>query len=382
MMKRTKVTDLLETSSWCAASSQQTQEEDITDFDPLDHPSLTLARLWPKFECCPIVCGRSVLLDAQFYPSVVRHFYCNLTWTNGHHGIELHSYFLGQHLKITRPLLARWIGVDLYDNKTYFVRGREFLELTALTHPFFHTEIVSAVCHTRDTPGGIKRGDLHPRLLILHLWICFNILPKKGHMDEVSPFEVYLLYCYVQGIKLDLPTIIMKEIVRIKEADGSKALGFGAVLTRVFDNTPILLEEELDEVFGGPLNHFSITQSKVLEIINARATQVDVNPDDVNKVVDELMNDARGNVNAPRQAFSTSMTPQLRGIATTQNLHERHITGLERDMHGIRGTTDRIERHLLGLPAEPVPPPIRPSRPRPHAHHGPDYDYDNASDSE
>ncbi|GAB2296223.1 hypothetical protein Dimus_030351, partial [Dionaea muscipula] len=66
------------------------------------------------------------------------------------------------HRKIIRPLLARWIGVDLCDNKTYFVRGREFLELAALTRPLFHTEIVAAVCHSRDTPGGIKRGDLHP----------------------------------------------------------------------------------------------------------------------------------------------------------------------------------------------------------------------------
>ncbi|GAB2279475.1 hypothetical protein Dimus_014114 [Dionaea muscipula] len=351
--------------------------------------------------------GRGSLLTfpERFYPSVVRHFYCNLTWTNGRHGIELHSYFLGHRLKITRPLLARWIGVDLCDNETYFVRGREFLELTALTHPFFHTKIVSAVCQTRNAPGGIKRGDLHPRLLILHLWICSNILPKKGHMDEVSPFEVYLLYCFVQGIKLDLPTIIMKEIVRIKEADGSKALGFGALLTRVFENTPILLEEELNEVCGSPLNHFPITQSKVLERINARVAQVDVNPDDVNEVVDELMNDVGGNVNAPRQSFSSSMTPQvfadyhheimegiqalqtlgsahttqLRGIATTQNLYERRITDLERDMRSIRGTTDRIERHLLGLPEEPVPSPVRPSRPR---NPGSDYDSGNASDSE
>ncbi|GAB2287811.1 hypothetical protein Dimus_022170 [Dionaea muscipula] len=174
----------------------------------------------------------------------------------------------------------------------------------------------------------------------------------------------------------------MKEIIRIKEADGSKALGFGALLTRIFENTPILLEGELDEARGGPLNQFAISQSKVLEKINARAAQVDVNPDDVNEVVDELMDDVGGNVNAPRRAFSSSMTPQMRGIATTQSLHERRISGLKRDMRSIRGTMDRIERHLLDLPPEPVPSPVRPSRPRPHAPLGPDYDSDNASDSE
>ncbi|GAB2294705.1 hypothetical protein Dimus_028900 [Dionaea muscipula] len=257
-MKRVKVTDQPESSSRCAASSQQTQEQEITAFNQLDHPSLTLAGLWPKFEYCPIICVRSVVLEAKyhfllndfvngigwgamltlsdkFYPMVVRTFYCNLTWTNGHHGIELHSYFLGNRLKITIPLLARWHGVDLCDNKTYFVKG----------------------------------------------------------------------------IKLDSPTIIMKEIVWIKEADGSKALGFGALPTRDFENTPILLEEELDEACGGPFIHFTITQSKVLERINARVAQVDVNLDDVNEIVDELMDDVGGNVNAPRRAYSSSMTPQM-----------------------------------------------------------------------
>ncbi|GAB2290576.1 hypothetical protein Dimus_024857 [Dionaea muscipula] len=199
--------------------------------------------------------GSFLSLPDKFYPMVVRHFYCNHTWTNGHHGIELHSYFLGHRLKITRPLLAHWIGVDLCDNKTF--------------------------CE------------------------------------------------------------------------------------RIFENTPILLEEKLDEACGGPLNQFAISQSKVLEKINARAAQVDVNPDNVNEVVDELVDDAGGNVNALRRAFSSSMTPQvfadyhreimegiqalqtfgnahttqMCGIATTQSLHERRISGLERDMRSIRSTT-------------------------------------------
>ncbi|GAB2286412.1 hypothetical protein Dimus_020821 [Dionaea muscipula] len=193
----------------------------------------------------------------------------------------------------------------------------------------------------------------------------------------------------------------MKKIVRIKEADGSKALGFGALLTRVFENTPFLLDEELDEACGGPFNHFAITQSKILERINARAAQVDVNPDDVNKVVDELMDDAGGNVNAPWRAFSSSMTPlvfvdyhreimegiqalQTLGNAHTTQLHgnECRISGLERGISSIWGTTDRIERHLLGLPPEPIPPPVCPSCPRPPAHLGPDLGSNNDSDSE
>ncbi|GAB2296192.1 hypothetical protein Dimus_030320 [Dionaea muscipula] len=103
----------------------------------------------------------------------------------------------------------------------------------------------------------------------------------------------------------------------------------------VFENTPILLEEELHGVCGGPLNQFYITQSKVLEKINAKAAQVDVNPDDVNELVDELMDDAGGNVNAPRRAYSSSMTPHMfddyhheimAGIQALQTLSNAHTT--------------------------------------------------------
>ncbi|GAB2286386.1 hypothetical protein Dimus_020801 [Dionaea muscipula] len=314
-MKRAKVNDEPESSSRHAASSQQTQEHEITDFNPVEFPSLTFARLWPKFEYCPIVCGRSVVLDAQyhfllndfvnamgwgamltlpdkFYPMIIRTFYCNLTWTNGHHGIELHSYFLGNRLKITRPLLARWIGVELCENKTYFMKRRELQDFAALTHPHYATELVATIYHSRTTPGGIKRGDLHPRLLILHLWICSNVLPKKGHLDEVSPFEILV-------------------------------------------NTAILLDEELDETCGGPFNHYVITQIKVLKRINARVALVDVNLDDVDDVVNDLMANDRGNVNAPRRAQPSSMTPQMfvgyhrkvmESLQCLQTLGHEHIT--------------------------------------------------------
>ncbi|GAB2281549.1 hypothetical protein Dimus_016131 [Dionaea muscipula] len=176
--------------------------------------------------------------------------------------------------------------------------------------------------------------------------------------------------------------------------DFVNAISWGGILTlpdRVFEKTPILLEEELDEACGGTFNHVVITQSKVLERINARVAQV----------VDELMNDAWGNVNAPRRAYSSSMTPQMfidyhreimegiqtlqtlvRSIATTQSLHERRISSLESDMSSVRGTVDRFESHLLGLPPESVPPLARPSRPHPTVPQGPNYNSGNASDSE
>ncbi|GAB2295957.1 hypothetical protein Dimus_030104, partial [Dionaea muscipula] len=127
------------------------------------------------------------------------------------------------------------------------------------------------------------------------------------------------------------------EVIRIKEAVGNKALGFGALLTRIFENTAIHLDEELDEECSGPFNHYAITQCKVLERINARAAWDDVNPDNVNEVVNDLMDDDGENVNAPRRAQPSSMTSQIfadyhreimEGICSLQTLDHDHTTQL------------------------------------------------------
>ncbi|GAB2286032.1 hypothetical protein Dimus_020455 [Dionaea muscipula] len=99
-----------------------------------------------------------------------------------------------------------------------------------------------------------------------------NILPKAGHLDAVTPFECYILYCFETEVYLDLPYIIMKEIIRIREAaDDSKALGFGAMLTKIFEVFDVDLEGEEIILTKGPINSISVTSSKISEKIAARA---------------------------------------------------------------------------------------------------------------
>ncbi|GAB2273814.1 hypothetical protein Dimus_008589 [Dionaea muscipula] len=119
--------------------------------------------------------------------------------------------------------------------------------------------------------------------------------------------------------------------------------------------------------------------------------RVDVNPDDVDEVVDELMDDLWGNVNAPRRAYSSSMTPrvfleyhreimegiralrtlghartnQLRSIATTGTFMSAAFT-VRSVMRAIFGTL-RIALSAISLVFLT---PVRPSSPRPRAHLG------------
>ncbi|GAB2287571.1 hypothetical protein Dimus_021944, partial [Dionaea muscipula] len=97
-----------------------------------------------------------------------------------------------------------------------------------------------------------------------------NVLPKAGHLDVVTPFECYILYCFENEVFLHLPYIIMKEFLRIKEADDNKALGFGALLTKIFEAFDIDLEDEEWAPTQGPISHAAVTSSKISEKIATR----------------------------------------------------------------------------------------------------------------
>ncbi|GAB2276274.1 hypothetical protein Dimus_011005 [Dionaea muscipula] len=131
--------------------------------------------------------------------------------------------------------------------------------------------IIEIICVDRDTPESIVRKNLEPHLYLFHVWILENILPKVGHLDAVTPFECYILYCFETEVYLDLPYIIMKEIIRIREAaDDSKALCFGAMLAKIFKAFDVDLEGEVIFPTKGPINSISVTSSKISEKIAAR----------------------------------------------------------------------------------------------------------------
>lgn len=79
--------------------------------------------------------------------------------------------------------------------------------------------IMCTVCVSRTNPVHVVKNDLEPKLHILNLWLRRNVLPVKGHYEGMTPFEIYVLYYFLEGIILDLPTIILHEMIKINEID-------------------------------------------------------------------------------------------------------------------------------------------------------------------
>ncbi|GAB2281101.1 hypothetical protein Dimus_015710 [Dionaea muscipula] len=242
--------------------------DDVEEFDNFRFPTAFHALVsWPQFTERGIVSGRSVDLepvDHKFltdllvgfgwggltdlpevvYPYLVRMFYNNVELKGRGVRIFLKFYLKGKWYILNRSMFASIFAIELRDTFAYFVTNADLKDVADSMGDGMLNSIIRTICVTRDTPDGIVRKDLEPHLYQFHVCILENVLPKAGHLDVVTPFECYILYCFEIGVFLDLSYIIMKEILRIKDADDNKALGFGALLTKIFEAFDVDLEDE------------------------------------------------------------------------------------------------------------------------------------------
>ncbi|GAB2279095.1 hypothetical protein Dimus_013751 [Dionaea muscipula] len=211
------------------------------DFDDFRFPSLFHEQhQWPRFVNRGIVSGRSVDLE------------------------PLHHMYLNDML-----VGCGWGGLMDLPELAYFVSDSDLKDIADSMGDDMLNTIIKTICVDRNTPWGIARRNLEPHLSLFHVWILENILPKARHLDAVTPFECYILYWFETDVYLDLSYIIMKEIIRIREAvDDSKALGFGAMLTKIFEVFYVDLEGEITPT-KGPINSIFVTSSKISEKIFA-----------------------------------------------------------------------------------------------------------------
>ncbi|GAB2281895.1 hypothetical protein Dimus_016459 [Dionaea muscipula] len=239
------------------------------DFDDFRFPSpFHEQHQWPRFVNRDIIFGRSVDLEPLHhkylndmlvgygwgrlmdlpevvYPNLVRMFYTNVELKGRGERIVLKFYLKGKWYTLNRSMLASIFDIELGNQSAYFVSDSDLKDIADSMGDDMLNTIIETICVDRNTPG--------------------------GHLDAVTPFECYILYFFETEVYLDLPYIIMKEIIRIREAaNDSKALGFGAMLTKIFKVFDIDLEGEEIIPTKGPINSISVTSSKISEKIAAR----------------------------------------------------------------------------------------------------------------
>lgn len=79
---------------------------------------------------------------------------------------------------------------------------------------------------------------------VLQNIISHIILPRKGHRDVVTYFELFILDSFLVGRELDFPTIALGLMKLIHTSRYTKALPYGMLLTKNFKHFNVSLDGE------------------------------------------------------------------------------------------------------------------------------------------
>ncbi|GAB2290950.1 hypothetical protein Dimus_025208, partial [Dionaea muscipula] len=104
--------------------------------------------------------------------------------------------------------------------------------------PFFIESIFGTLCHTKTAPHGVTVNDLHARYTLLCLWISDNLVPKGGHLATSRLLLHFSFLFLLTHEEIDVANIIVREMASMT-IEPRRALGFGALLTRIFSHFEI-----------------------------------------------------------------------------------------------------------------------------------------------
>ncbi|KAL2505369.1 Uncharacterized protein Adt_20990 [Abeliophyllum distichum] len=143
-----------------------------------------------------------------------------------------------KHVKITQELIRSILhledgGIRLYTTKTIphiqeynpveaccRVTGKHFEAVVRLS-----TNQLTLMCH------------------VLHNIIAQIIVPRKGHLDEVNHYDVFLLDSILRGCKLDFSYIMIQHMSCVLSDTRAKALPYGMILTKIFQHFEVPIRD-------------------------------------------------------------------------------------------------------------------------------------------
>ncbi|KAL2513127.1 Uncharacterized protein Adt_18727 [Abeliophyllum distichum] len=137
-------------------------------------------------------------LDDKVYPSIVKELYKNMSSTPGS-GIS--CLLRNKRIRITQDLIRSILHLE---------EGGVRLFTTKIIPHTEEYDLVEACCHVTgkhfEASVRLSTNQLTLPCRVLHNIIAHIIVPRKGHLDEVDHYDVFLLDCILRGHKLDFYT--------------------------------------------------------------------------------------------------------------------------------------------------------------------------------
>ena len=81
----------------------------------------------------------------------------------------------------------------------------------------------------------MKKGDMAPLHQLLFLFIIKNIIPRGQGRNQADAMDQCFTDLMDRGEQINLPTIMIRHIAHIANTTRKHDLGYGFLLTRVFE---------------------------------------------------------------------------------------------------------------------------------------------------
>jgi len=171
-------------------------------------------------------------------PADVVEFYANVAL----HGDVLSSTVNGVLIEVDAQALGVILGVpatgfDLYVREDKSLLGRDrLLELS---------RSLSQQPGLR-SPISVKKSDMQPIHQLLFWFIIKNVTPRAQGRNQADAMDQALIDLMDRGEQINLPAFMINHIMRIATTTRAHDLGYGFLLTKVFEHFGVELRKKTD----------------------------------------------------------------------------------------------------------------------------------------
>jgi len=95
-------------------------------------------------------------------------------------------------------------------------------------------------------PQAVKKGDMLPLHQLIFWFLIKNIIPRGQGRNQTDAMDQCLTDLMDRGEQINLPAFMIKHIAKIANTTQAHDLGYGFLLTRVFEYFGVELQKQVE----------------------------------------------------------------------------------------------------------------------------------------
>jgi hypothetical protein len=271
-------------------------------------------------------------------PDIVE-FYANVTLADG----VLCSTVNGVVIEVDAQALGVILGVPNTGFDSYIRENKALIS---------RERMVDLARHLGQQPGlrspqFIKKVDMRPIHQLLFWFIIKNIIPRAQGRNQADAMDQCLTDLMDKGVQINLPAFMIHHIMRIATTTRAHDLGYGFLLTKVFEHFGVELRQKvdaqlIDEIGSSTIMGCDFPLIKAGERRSDQEAQTSSLPDPVQTRDQEVSSPVGGVSQAPPRMPRSSVADPDQGVRT-------ELTALQRAFLEEKELNAKRHADLLAL---------------------------------